>query len=61
MKLLTVIVLILCSSCVKGVSDSVDSKYLHTVTIDGCEYLYYDHPWYFTHKGNCSNQIHKCK
>lgn len=61
MRLIIIIVFILFSSCINKVDIEGHSEYLHTVTIEGCEYWYYDHPWYFTHKGNCSNQIHKCK
>jgi hypothetical protein len=36
-------------------------KPLDIVTIEGCEYLisYYDRSRSITHKGNCSNPIHK--
>ena len=38
-----------------------EAEYLEIVTIEGCEYFkcYAPHSNIITHKGNCSNPIHK--
>lgn len=58
MKKLIIILLMIVSTSCRNVSSN--SRYT-TVKIDGCEYLQYEHPWYFTHKGNCSNPVHRCQ
>jgi hypothetical protein len=32
---------------------------IESIKIDSCEYLMKTYDGYFTHKGNCSNPIHK--
>lgn len=54
------------SSCTsydtKGSVKSGEAEYKINV-IDNCEYLFkaYSHGCMFSHKGNCSNPVHKCE
>ena len=57
-------------SCTKQSKESKKYKDNFTIrVIDGCEYLEYEHgttasnayTYSITHKGDCKNQIHKCK
>lgn len=39
---------------------SLQGSAITILEIDGCQYLYKAASGDFTHKGNCSNPIHKC-
>lgn len=69
-RLLAVMLLITLASCDGTNVEKVSSNYilgehapLEIVTIDNCQYLYGDwgNQTVLTHKGNCSNPIHKVR
>lgn len=58
--LMILCLLVLCSGCVKysnAIQTSAGTATYNVVVIDGCEYLSFTRED-FTHKGNCTNEIH---
>ncbi len=62
-KLLLLLALALCGCENRNASPPVEIGHLHgwnsikQTTIEGCQYLIYDRS--LTHKGNCTNSIHR--